>query len=132
MRRNREASEIDAHVGARLRRRRLLAGVSQTELAKAAGVSFQQVQKYENGTNRIGAGRLFVFARFLGTRVAEFNEGLPGTSLCDGAPPNGDLQRVETFICSEEGLRLNLDYLRIDDRRFRKCVLDLLSFANGR
>jgi len=129
MRSNRAATEIDVHVGARLRRRRLLSGASQTEVAKAAGVSFQQVQKYENGTNKIGAGRLFILARFFGMDVAEFYEGLAPPR--DGARPREDLRRIERFLSSEEGLRLNLDYLAVEDR-IRKCILDLLSFANGR
>jgi hypothetical protein len=69
-------------------------------------------------------------ARFPGAGVAEFYEG-PAPPR-DGARPREDLRRIENFLGSEEGLRLNLDYLGVEDRRIRKCVLDLLSFANGR
>jgi hypothetical protein len=80
--------------------------------------------------NKIGAGRLFILARFFGANVAEFYEGLAPPR--DGARAREDLRRIDSFLGSEEGLRLNLDYLGIEDRRIRKCVLDLLSFANGR
>ena len=65
---------IDVHVGARLRQRRILLGMSQTALGKAVGLSFQQVQKYENGGNRISSSRLFEFAKILNVPVSHFFE----------------------------------------------------------
>src|SRR5216684_3293407 len=68
---------IDRHVGTRVRMRRMMLGMSQTALGDALGITFQQVQKYEKGTNRIGASRLQHLSHILGVRVAFFFEGLP-------------------------------------------------------
>ncbi len=68
---------VDIHVGARMRQRRTLLGMTQTTLADALGISFQQVQKYENGTNRIGASRLFDLSRVLDVPVEYFFDDMP-------------------------------------------------------
>ncbi len=75
------ASEIDAYVGVRIRRRREALGMSQGTLGRHLGLTFSQIQKYEKGTNRIGAGRLYKIAGFLGVSVLYFFEGLGGESL---------------------------------------------------
>ena len=75
-------SAIDAHVGERMRERRLILGMSQEKLGEALGISFQQIQKYERGTNRIGAGRLFTIGQVLGVAVSYFFDGLDA-----GVPP---------------------------------------------
>ena len=77
-------NELDQRVGERLRSRRLKMGVSQSELGAAAGVSFQQVQKYEKGASRISAGRMIQFAEKLGVRPAYFVEGFGGGSKANG------------------------------------------------
>ena len=73
---SRSPSSVDKHVGARLRAARLGAGKSQTEVADALGITFQQVQKYEKGTNRISAGTLYELSRFFDTPVQFFFDGL--------------------------------------------------------
>lgn len=73
------AREVDQHVGRRLRDRRILLGLTQHELAECLGISFQQTHKYEKGTNRIAAGRLFEIAHALGVTVDYFFEGLDRT-----------------------------------------------------
>ncbi|HEX2859317.1 MAG TPA: helix-turn-helix domain-containing protein [Alphaproteobacteria bacterium] len=75
---NRDQDPIDTHVGQRLKARRQLLGFSQEKLGSAVGVSFQQVQKYESGANRVGASRLMQLAKVLGTSVAYFFEGFSG------------------------------------------------------
>lgn len=68
---------VDVHVGARIRQQRTLLGMSQEKLGQAVGITFQQIQKYEKGSNRIGASRMWQFAQALGVPVASFFEGLP-------------------------------------------------------
>src|ERR1700753_1770481 len=103
-----QANPIDVQVGNRVRIRRMLIGMSQERLGDLLGLTFQQVQKYEKGVNRIGAGRLFEISRILNGPVDFFYEGLdpnqppPGMSEPDGAPP------VMEFVSSGEGLQLSL------------------------
>ena len=96
-------NELDRRFGERLRSRRLKMGLSQTELGAAAGVSFQQVQKYEKGANRISAGRMIQFAERLGVAPAYFVEGFGG-----GSKANGDASKtaraVELVAASNEGV----------------------------
>lgn len=78
-----KVDEIDVHVGSRLKVRRSLLGLSQEKLAKTIGLTFQQIQKYERGLNRISAGRLYIFALILEVPVAYFYEGLPEGAIKD-------------------------------------------------
>ncbi|HEY0281610.1 MAG TPA: helix-turn-helix transcriptional regulator [Rhizomicrobium sp.] len=127
---NLEAKDIDAHVGAQVRRRRILAGLAQQDVAKALGVSFQQVQKYEKGVNRISAGRLFILARILGTNLIEFYEGLNDEPNETTSPSTTDLKHAENFMRSREGLQLNLAFLAIKNPIMRKRMLDLIAATN--
>ena len=118
-----QANPIDIQVGKRVRIRRMLIGMSQERLGDLLGLTFQQVQKYEKGVNRIGAGRLFEVARILNVPVDFFYEGLNAITeggLGDGAPP------VMEFISSGEGLQLSLAFMKIKDAKVRKRVLDLV------
>ena len=113
----------DVEVGQRIRARRMAKGMSQTELGTLLGVTFQQVQKYEKGVNRIGAGRLFEVSRILNVPVDFFYEGVgnaPGLSDSEVAPP------VLEFVSSGEGLQLSLAFMKIKDAKVRKRVLDLV------
>lgn len=98
------AREVDAHVGQRMRQLREALGVSQGQLGRHLGLTFSQVQKYEKGMNRIGAGRLHLLAGFLGVPVQYFFEGLGGeqTAAPSPRPPNGrdDLAVLETAFLS--------------------------------
>ena len=127
---NLEARDVDTHVGAQVRRRRMLAGLTQQDVAKVLGVSFQQVQKYENGANRISAGRLFILARILGTDLIEFYDGLDRAPSETASLSTTDLKRAENFMRSREGLRLNLAYLAIKNPAMRKSMLDLMAATN--
>lgn len=103
----------------------MLIGMSQERLGDLLGLTFQQVQKYEKGVNRIGAGRLFEVSRILNVPVDFFYEGVattgqPGVSEPEGAPP------VMEFVSSGEGLQLSLAFMKIKDAKVRKRVLDLV------
>jgi len=121
------ANPVDAQVGSRVRLRRMLIGMSQERLGELLGLTFQQVQKYEKGVNRIGAGRLFDVARILGVPIDYFYEnvssqlgGSRGFSESEDSPP------VMEFVSSGEGLQLSLAFMRIKDAKVRKRVLDLV------
>ncbi len=137
MAKTREATRIDAHVGMRLRLRRIRAGMSQQEVAKLLEVSFQQVQKYEKGTNRISAGRLYILARILGMEISDFFEGadqhpVETHAAADGAVGDDQFRRVEEFIHSQEGWKLNLAFSRIANHRLRQRFIELVTAAQTR
>ncbi|MBL6853564.1 MAG: helix-turn-helix transcriptional regulator [Alphaproteobacteria bacterium] len=120
-----QANPIDAQVGNRVRLRRMLIGMSQERLGELLGLTFQQIQKYEKGVNRIGAGRLFEVARILGVPIDYFYEGAAaqaasGFSESEASPP------VMEFVSSGEGLQLSLAFMKIKDPKLRKRVLDLV------
>ncbi|NBC31340.1 MAG: helix-turn-helix domain-containing protein [Alphaproteobacteria bacterium] len=114
---------VDVHVGMRLRQRRTLLGMSQEKLAKAFGVSFQQVQKYERGANRISASRLHLLTKTLDVPVSYFFEGLPN----DLAPTAAGVEEAEEpdQMTSRETLELVRAYYRIGDPSVRKRLVDL-------
>ena len=113
---------IDVHVGARLRERRTMLGVSQEKLGEQLGLTFQQVQKYEKGVNRIGASRLFQIAKCLETPVQYFFEGAPG---CD---ENGDSESAQAmnFIATMEGRQLNHAFAKIRHDETRRRIVELV------
>lgn len=118
-----QANPIDIQVGNRVRIRRMLIGMSQERLGDLLGLTFQQVQKYEKGVNRIGAGRLFEVARILNVPVDFFYDGVAeasGVNISEAAPP------VMEFVSSGEGLQLALAFMKIRDAKVRKRVLDLV------
>jgi transcriptional regulator with XRE-family HTH domain len=127
----RECSKIDAHVGGQVRRRRLMAGITQEDVGKVLGISFQQVQKYENGTNRMSAGRLYVLANLLNVTVNDFFAGLDPMSQTD-AGVDDELRRVEQFAASREGMNLNLAYLDAPNPRVRKLAVEVLRLSADR
>lgn len=118
---------IDRHVGARVRMRRLMVGLSQSKLAESLSVTFQQVQKYEKGANRIGASRLQQLARVLDVPPSFFFEGAPGAKP-PGEGFNEDVGNayVVDFLSTSEGLQLNRAFSAIKDARVRKSVIELV------
>jgi len=118
---------IDKHVGARLRMRRLMVGLSQSKLGEALGVTFQQVQKYEKGVNRIGASALQQLARVLEVKPAFFFDGAPasGEPVTGFAEPAGDAYVLD-FLSTSEGLQLNRAFAAIKDPKVRKSIVDLV------
>ncbi len=123
---------IDIHVGARVRLRRNLLGISQTDLGKALGVAFQQIQKYERGTNRIVGSRLFNLSRALDVPVSFFFENLPSAAAGGGRRRargfgEGRAAALEPDLLSRrETMELIRAYYRVKNPRVRKRVLDLL------
>ncbi|HVL72389.1 MAG TPA: helix-turn-helix transcriptional regulator [Beijerinckiaceae bacterium] len=118
---------VDKHVGSRVRMRRMLVGLSQEKLGDALGITFQQVQKYEKGTNRIGASRLHQIARVLQVPVEFFYEGAPQMhgdepGFRESQPPG----YVADFLSTTEGLDLMKAFLGIKDPRVRRRIVELV------
>lgn len=114
------AGPVDAIVGRRVRTRRLLLGITQTQLAQQLGVSFQQVQKYENGANRVGAGRLVQIAQILGVPIDALLEGL-------NAPTRKTVQADDPLELLSTGaaVRLAQAFSQISDRQIRNALVSL-------
>jgi transcriptional regulator with XRE-family HTH domain len=130
---------IDRHVGSRVRMRRVMLGMSQEKLGESLGLTFQQVQKYEKGTNRIGASRLQQISRTLDVPPAFFFEGAPmldSVPRAEGAPigvaEKPTSSYISDFLSTSEGLHLNMAFARIQDVRVRKRIIDLVvALAEG-
>ena len=120
-------SPIDVHVGRRIRLRRTLLGMSQEKLGKAIGLTFQQVQKYEHGANRVGASRLFRIAQVLGVPISFFFDEIPaeapGTLSDAGKSPE---PFDDWLLTNRETLELARRYRRIAEPKVRRRVLDLV------
>lgn len=126
MKRNpREANQIDAHVGSRVRLRRQLMKMSQEKLGDELGVTFQQVQKYERGANRIGASRLYSLANVLDVPVNFFFDGLTGVAA-GGVAETEQSPIVYDFIQSSGGVALAEAFSRIKTPKVRRRVLELV------
>lgn len=124
------AAEIDRYVGQRLRMRREALGLSQGRLGRHLGLTFSQIQKYEKGSNRIGAGRLYQMAQFLGVPVSHFFEGLDAEAGGAPPPPENGLRRDEVRVLTEA-------FAAIADPQTRASVVALVRSltaggANGR
>ncbi len=117
---------IDVHVGGRIRLRRNMLGLSQEKLGEHLGITFQQIQKYEKGTNRVGASRLQAIASILEAPVAYFFEDAPGGSPGEGFAEENQTSYVVDFLSSSEGLMLNRAFARIDDPKVRRRIIDLV------
>lgn len=125
------ADEIDAHVGSRVRIRRMTLGVSQEQLADALGLTFQQIQKYEKGQNRIGAGRLFRISQILKVPVEFFYDGLDQSSIPDSDDTERKGAAVQNFMASPDGYALALAFHRIGDSATRRRIVDLVKTIAG-
>lgn len=120
---------IDKYVGSRVRMRRMMLGMSQEKLGNALGLTFQQVQKYEKGTNRIGASRLQQIAQILQVQVAFFFEGAPTVgsgSRADGMSEAPSPAYVSDFLATSDGLALTKAFMRIADSKLRRRIVDLV------
>ena len=126
---------IDKHVGSRVRMRRMMLSMSQEKLGDALGLTFQQVQKYEKGTNRIGASRLQQISHILQVPVAFFFEGAPslhtnsdgGVGIKDAPSP----AYVSDFLATSEGLALTKAFTRIKEPKLRRRIVDLVEQIAG-
>ena len=115
----------DKHVGARVRMRRMMLGMSQEKLGDALGLTFQQVQKYEKGSNRIGASRLQHIAQILQVPVAFFFDGGPGAEGTRGAETASPAYLSE-FLATRDGLALAKAFMAINDKKLRRCIVALV------
>ncbi len=124
---------IDKHVGSRVRMRRMMLNMSQEKLGDALELTFQQVQKYEKGTNRIGASRLQQIAHILQVPVAFFFEGAPhlpgqtGGGLSEAPSP----AYVSDFLATSDGLSLTKAFMRIKNSKLRRRIVDLVEQIAG-
>lgn len=125
---------IDIHVGSRIRLRRNMLGMSQEKLGESLGITFQQIQKYEKGTNRVGASRLQAIASVLSVPVSFFFEDAPGHEGTgqQGLAEDSQTAYVVDFMNSAEGLQLNRAFVRIEDAKVRRKIVDLVkTLASG-
>jgi transcriptional regulator with XRE-family HTH domain len=117
---------VDIHVGSRIRLRRNMAGMSQEKLGESLGITFQQIQKYEKGTNRVGASRLQAIAQILEVPVSFFFQDVPSDTPAVGFADQHSTNYVVDFVSSTEGLRLNRAFVRIADAKVRARIIDLV------
>lgn len=118
---------IDIHVGSRIRLRRTMLGMSQEKLGESLGITFQQIQKYEKGTNRVGASRLQNISGILNVPVSFFFEDAPGDSAGQpGMAEASSSNYVVDFLSSSEGLQLNRAFVKITDPKVRRRLVDLV------
>jgi transcriptional regulator with XRE-family HTH domain len=118
---------IDKHVGSRVRMRRMMISMSQEKLGERLGITFQQIQKYEKGTNRIGASRLQHIAVVLGVPVAFFFEGAPlPESSSSGLFESPSPAYVSDFLATSDGLALTKAFMKVRDSKVRRRIVDLV------
>jgi len=118
---------IDKYVGSRVRMRRIMLGMSQEKLGEALGLTFQQIQKYEKGTNRVGASRIQQISEILQVPVSFLFEGGPtSTTGGDGFGEGTSPAYVSDFLATSEGLALTRAFTRITDSKLRRSIVDLV------
>ena len=123
---------VDKHVGSRVRMRRMMLGMSQEKLGDALGLTFQQVQKYEKGTNRIGASRLQHISIILQVPVAFFFEGAPTISgKAEGMGEVPSPAYVSDFLATSDGLALTKSFMRIKNAKLRRRIVELVEQIAG-
>lgn len=113
---------IDLHVGARVRMRRKMLDLSQSDLGKAVGITFQQIQKYENGANRISSSRLQEFSNILKVPISFFFEGAPSSKKGD----EGVGSDITQLYSTSEGLTLARSFLKIKSRAMRRHIVEIV------
>ncbi|HME28851.1 MAG TPA: helix-turn-helix transcriptional regulator [Pseudolabrys sp.] len=122
---------IDKHVGSRVRMRRMMLSMSQEKLGDALGLTFQQIQKYEKGTNRIGASRLQQIAHMLQVPVSFFFEGAPHSPVHSGMSEAPSPAYVADFLATSDGLSLTKAFMRIKSSKLRRRIVDLVEQIAG-
>jgi transcriptional regulator with XRE-family HTH domain len=118
---------VDKYVGSRVRMRRIMLGMSQEKLGEALGLTFQQVQKYEKGTNRVGASRIQQISEILQVPVSFLFEGGPsgiagGEGFSEGTSP----AYISDFLATSEGLALTRAFTRITDAKLRRSIVEMV------
>jgi transcriptional regulator with XRE-family HTH domain len=123
---------VDRHVGSRVRMRRIMLGMSQEKLGEGLGLTFQQIQKYEKGTNRIGASRIQQISEILQVPVSFLFEGSPGLSAAEhfGTAPSPTY--IADFLATAEGLALVRAFTRIPEIKLRRAIVDMVELIGDR
>jgi transcriptional regulator with XRE-family HTH domain len=122
---------IDRHVGSRVRMRRMMLRMSQEKLGELLALTFQQVQKYEKGTNRIGASRLQQIAQILQVPVSFFFEDAPGQTAAKNDEESAP-DFVSEFLASADGLALSRAFMRLKDAKLRRRIVELVEQIAGK
>jgi transcriptional regulator with XRE-family HTH domain len=118
---------VDKYVGSRVRMRRIMLGMSQEKLGEALGLTFQQVQKYEKGTNRVGASRIQQISEILQVPVSFLFEGGPSGTTGAGSYSEGSSPAyISDFLATSEGLALTRAFTRITDAKLRRSIVELV------
>jgi transcriptional regulator with XRE-family HTH domain len=118
---------VDKYVGSRVRMRRIMLGMSQEKLGEALGLTFQQVQKYEKGTNRVGASRIQQISEILQVPVSFLFEGGPSGTPSAGSFSEGTSPAyVSDFLATSEGLALTRAFTRISDAKLRRSIVEMV------
>jgi transcriptional regulator with XRE-family HTH domain len=117
---------VDRHVGSRVRMRRIMLGMSQEKLGEGLGLTFQQIQKYEKGTNRIGASRIQQISAILQVPVSFLFEGAPGAIDAEGFNGPASPLYVADFLATTEGLALIRAFTRIPDIKLRRAIVGMV------
>ncbi len=122
---------VDKYVGSRVRMRRIMLGMSQEKLGEALGLTFQQIQKYEKGTNRVGASRIQQISEVLDIPVSFLFEGGPGAFSTGNGPDTGLGENpspayVSDFLASAEGLALIRAFTKISNQKLRRSIVDMV------
>jgi transcriptional regulator with XRE-family HTH domain len=118
---------VDKYVGSRVRMRRIMLGMSQEKLGEALGLTFQQVQKYEKGTNRVGASRIQQISEILRVPVSFLFEGGPSSiATADGYGEGTSPAYVSDFLATSEGLALTRAFTRISDAKLRRSIVEVV------
>ncbi len=118
---------VDRYVGSRVRMRRIMLGMSQEKLGEALGLTFQQIQKYEKGTNRVGASRIQQISEILQVPVSFLFEGGPsGIAHPDNFGEEASPTYISDFLATSEGLALTRAFTRINDAKLRRSIVDMV------
>jgi transcriptional regulator with XRE-family HTH domain len=117
---------VDKYVGSRVRMRRIMLGMSQEKLGEALGLTFQQVQKYEKGTNRVGASRIQQISEILQVPVSFLFEGGPSGAAAPGSGEATSPAYVSDFLATSEGLALTRAFTRITDAKLRRSIVEMV------
>ena len=118
---------VDKYVGSRVRMRRIMLGMSQEKLGEALGLTFQQIQKYDKGTNRVGASRIQQISEILQVPVSFLFEGGPsGIASGEGFSEGSSPAYVSDFLATSEGLALTRAFTRITDAKLRRSIVELV------
>lgn len=133
---DRKPHSVDIYVGGKLKLFRNLAGVTQTGLANSLGLTFQQVQKYEKGSNRISSSKLYEISKVLGREIPDFFEGLEDDNILEFPKRSvGVGSSISELLKTRDGLRLNRAFVQMEDknvrRRFIALAESLVGIGNG-